>query len=116
MSEFFESFKAAIPGAVVSLLISGIFLHYLQKYIDSKLDEEKKKQEEERKIRRERNEAEQDRRRAAGRMFFWLHRAIVKGEHNGELEAAFEAYQAAEEKQKDIDRRILAAYDTRIDT
>lgn len=36
--------------------------------------------------------------------------AIVKGEHNGELEEAFENLQRAEEHKKEMDREVLAKY------
>lgn len=45
-----------------------------------------------------------------GRVLFWLHHAIVKGEHNGELEEAFENLQRAEEHKKEMDREVLAKY------
>lgn len=45
-----------------------------------------------------------------GRVLFWLHHAIVKGEHNGELEEAFENLQRAEAHKKEMDREVLAKY------
>ena len=43
-----------------------------------------------------------------GRLMFWMHKAIITGDHNGDLEEAFEAYQRAEKARKDLDREILA--------
>ena len=43
-----------------------------------------------------------------GRLFFFVHKAIVTGQHNGDLEAAWEEYQEAEKKKKALDREILA--------
>ena len=36
--------------------------------------------------------------------------SIVKGEHNGELEEAFENLQRAEAHKKEMDREVLAKY------
>lgn len=45
---------------------------------------------------------------ANGRLFFWLYKAIITGNHNGDLEKAFERLQEVEQKKKDLDRRIIA--------
>ena len=42
-----------------------------------------------------------------GRLFFWIHKAIVTGVHNGDLEAAFDNYQKAEQAKKELDREII---------
>ena len=112
IDEFMQGVVAALPGTVVSLLFSGLLLYYLRKYIDVKLAAEEKRRQEDHKIRRQRSELEQRRRRAAGRVLFWLHHAVTKPPPNGELEAAWETYQAAEEAQKALDQQILADYET----
>lgn len=112
MSEFWRAAVTAVPGALVSFLISGLLLHYLKRYIDKKLVSAEAKQQERLKVRKRRSEAEQRRRRAEGRLLFWMHRAIVKPPGNGELEDAWRDYQEAEEAQKEIERSILAEYET----
>lgn len=58
----------------------------------------------------EQRKADEEITHATGRVLFWLHHAIVKGEHNGELEEAFENLQRAEEHKKEMDREVLAKY------
>lgn len=112
MSEFLQAMKAALPGTIVSVLVSGFLLYYLRRYIDAKLEAEEKQREEDGKIRRQRSALEQKRRRAAGRMFFWLHHALVKPPPNGELEAAWTDYTKIEEELKALDQQILAEFET----
>lgn len=112
MSDFWRAAANAVPGALVSFLISGLALHYLKRYFDKKLVSAEAKQKERLKIKRKRSEAEQRRRRAEGRLLFWMHRALVKPPPNGELEDAWEEFQNAEEAQKEIERSILAEYET----
>lgn len=58
----------------------------------------------------EQRKADEEITHATGRVLFWLHHAIVKGEHNGELEEAFENLQRAEAHKKEMDREVLAKY------
>lgn len=112
IEEFFAGVVKALPGAVVSMFVSGLMLYYLRRYIDAKLAAEEQRRKEDHEIRRQRSELEQKRRRAAGRVLFWLHHAVTKPPPNGELEEAWEAYQQAEEAQKALDQQILADYET----
>lgn len=107
--------SAIVGGSGLGCLMSIYLRHFLEKRLNAK---ELAEQE-----RRERREAEERRRReirtrrlqiedelhhAYGRLFFWLHRAVVTGQHNGELEAAMKTLQEVEGKKKDLDREILA--------
>lgn len=112
MSDFWRAAINALPGALVSALISGLALHYLKRYFDKKLVKAEKRQQERLMTRKRRSEAEQRRRRAEGRLLFWLHHAVTKPPPNGELEDAWEEFQNAEEAQKEIERSILAEYET----
>ena len=112
MSEFWHMAINALPGALVSALISGLLIHYLKRYFDKRLEGAERRQKTKLEIKRKRSEAEQRRRRAEGRLLFWLHHAVTKPPPNGELEAAWEDYQEAEEAQKEIERSILAEYET----
>ena len=111
MSEFWRAAVNAVPGALVSALISGLLIHYLKRYFDKRLEGAERRQKSRLEIKRRRSEAEQRRRRAEGRLLFWLHHAVVKPPPNGELEAAWEDFQDAEEEQKEIERAILAEYE-----
>lgn len=108
MNDFWAAVVAALPGVVASALVSGIFLHYLRSYIDKKLKDEEEHRKKEHELRVRRNQLEMQRRHAAGRLFFWLHHAMVKPPPNGELEEAFEEYQRAEAEQKAYEQKILA--------
>lgn len=112
IENFMDGVVAALPGAVVSVIVSGLVLYYLRRYIDDKLKAEEKKREHDLQVRQERSELEQKRRRAAGRVFFWLHHAVTKPPPNGELEEAWAHYQEIEEAQKALDQKILAEYET----
>ena len=96
-------------SAVVSGLVSGVALKYITRYFDKKLEAEEARKKEAEKLRHARAVAEANRRRAAGRLFFWLHHAIVKPPPNGELEKAMDAYNKAEEAQKALEQDILAS-------
>ena len=99
-------------SGLVSALISGIGIYYLHVYLDGKRKESEQAAAQRRSERRKSDVLESQRRRATGRMFFWLHDAIVKGrEHaNGDLERAYEDYNEAEEKQKCFEQELLAEH------
>lgn len=111
---------SGVIGAVVGGGgITGIVFYFMRRYIENKLnakDEEKKKIETKR-LKDEARKKEQRIKRmrvddelqhCEGRLFFWLHKAIVTGSHNGDLEEAFKAYQSAESEKKELDREIVA--------
>ena len=108
MNDFVSAVAAAVPAALVSLVISGLFLYYLRWWIDKKLRDEEEHRKKEHELRVKRNQLEMQRRHAAGRLFFWMHHAMVKPPPNGELEEAFEDYQRAEAEQKAYEQKILA--------
>lgn len=98
-------------SALVSGIVSIFILGYIKRYIDKKLEEadaEKKQHEE---YQHRRNVASSKLRRAEGRLFFWLHRAVVKPPPNGELEEAWAAYNRAEDEAKAIEQEIIAEYE-----
>lgn len=107
-----DAFKQAAVSVLVSALISGVGVFYLQRYLDTKRRESEERAAQRRRERRKADLLESKRRRAAGRMFFWLHDAVVKGvEHaNGDLEKAMEDYNTAEEEQKAFEQELLAEH------
>ena len=107
-----ETLKNAAVSVMVSAVISGIGVFYLQRYLDAKRRESEERAAQRRRERRRADLLESKRRRAAGRMFFWLHDAVVKGvEHaNGDLEKAMDDYNAAEEEQKAFEQELLAEH------
>ena len=106
MSEFWHA------AALLRFLFSGLLLHYLKRYIYKRLEGAERRQKTRLEIKRKRSEAEQKRRLAEGRLLLWVHHALVKPPPNGELEIAWEDFQTAEEEQKEIERSILAEYET----
>ena len=107
-----DALKEALVSAVVSVLISGVGVFCLQRYIDTKRRESEERAAQRRKERRKADLLESKRRRATGRMFFWMHYALVRGVEvaNGDLEKAFSDYNAAEEEQKAFEAELLAAH------
>lgn len=99
---------SALIGAVVGGSgITGIIFFFIRRYIEKKLEtrDEISRRQREQKIMRLKIEDELQ--HCEGRLFFWIHKAIVTGTHNGDLENAFNEYQAAEERKKELDRDII---------
>lgn len=108
MNTTIEGIIAAIIGTVVGGSgIVGIVFLYIRRYIDGKLNarEAESKKRQDLQTRRLKIDAEME--HATGRLLFYIHKAIVTGNHNGDLEAAWNKYQKVEEKKKDLDREII---------
>lgn len=107
-----EVLKNAVLSASVSALITGIGVFYLQRFIVTKRQESEERAKIRRAERRKADMLEASRRRAAGRLFFWLHDAVVKGpEHaNGDLAKAMADYNKAEDAQKLFEQELLAEH------
>jgi hypothetical protein len=88
--------------------IVGIAFYFIRKRMEQKLDSKESEQQKRKAQRIQRIKVEEELQHCEGRLFFWVHKAIVTGQHNGDLEAAFEAYQEAEQAKKDLDREVLA--------
>lgn len=80
--------------------VAGIFFALIRHYIERRLMEVEAREQERIKYKIEQRKADEEITHATGRVLFWLHHAIVKGEHNGELEEAFENLQRAEAHKK----------------
>lgn len=81
--------------------VAGIFFALIRHYIERRLMEVEAREQERIKYKIEQRKADEEITHATGRVLFWLHHAIVKGEHNGELEEAFENLQRAEAHELD---------------
>lgn len=86
----------------------GLLFFYLRYFIDKRLKEREAEDAKRRVTRLRRRKVEDEWYHATGRLFFFVHKAIVTGQHNGDLEASWQAFQHAEELKKDLDREILA--------
>lgn len=89
----------------------GLVFLYIRRYIDGKLNarEAASKKQKEQQIRRLKIDDEME--HATGRLFFFMHKAIVTNTHNGDLESAWTEFQAAERKKKELDREIIAEHE-----
>lgn len=111
-----EFIKQAAVGAVVSglfsLLISGVGVFYLQRYLKDKWEEREAEAARRQAERRREGVLLAKHRRAQGRLLFWMHYALVKGvaQANGEFEESFRDYEAAEEELKTFEQEQLAAH------
>lgn len=107
-----ETIKQTALSAIVSALISGIGVFYLQRYLNDKHRESEQRAAGRREARRRADLLEAKRRRAAGRLFFWLHFGLTRGAEaaNGDLESAWKDYTAAEEEQKLFEQEQLAEH------
>lgn len=111
MDSFLAACVAALPGVVVSALVSGFVLYFIRRYIDRKLEEEEAHRKNETQLRTQRSQLEQRRRRALGRLLFWLHRGVTYPPPNGELEKAMGEFEAVEDEIKALDQKILAEFE-----
>ncbi len=105
---FGEIMKILVTSLVGGAGIAGLVVYFVRRRLEKMLDRreaEDSRRRENRIVRASYNDALQH---AQGRLLFWLYQAIVKGQHNGELEQAFENFQEAERKIKDHDRHIVA--------
>ncbi len=103
-----EVAAVAVSSIVGGAGIVGLLFFFIRRYLERALDRregEERRHRENRVKRASYNDALQH---AQGRLLFWLYQAIVKGQHNGELEQAFADFQAAEQRIKDHDRYIVA--------
>lgn len=107
-----EAIKQAAVSAMVSALISGIGVYYLQRYLSDKHRESEQRAAARREARRRADVLESSRRRAAGRLLFWLHFGVTRGAAaaNGDLEQAWKDYTAAEDAQKRWEQEQLAEH------
>ncbi len=108
MTKFSDIVSVFLTALLGSGCIFGFFIHYLQKYIDGKIDARKEVEEKKKETKIKRNKIEDEMQHAEGRLFFWIVKAIETGEHNGDLRQAYQNFQSAEQKSKDLDREIIA--------
>ena len=88
--------------------ITGLAFFFLRRYLEKKLRAAEELDAQRMHMKKRRLQVDDELHHAYGRLLFWMHRAIVTGSHNGELENAFQALEEAESKKKDLDREIIA--------
>lgn len=103
-----QTIIAAVLGAVFGGSgIVGLAFLYIRRFIDKRLDGRDKETANRKAQRQRRLTLEDEMEHATGRLFFHIHKAIVTGQHNGDLEDAWEEYQDVERRLKELDREIL---------
>lgn len=99
---------AAVVGAVFGGAgLTGLLFVYMRRFIDKRLERREQEDSRRRDQRYRRRTIEDEMEHATGRLFFFIHKAIVTGQHNGDLESAFEEYQQVEKRKKALDREII---------
>lgn len=103
-----EFIELIIGAAVGGSGLVGLLFYLLRRYMEKKLTALEDAAHNRRTARIKRTQIEDEMTHAYGRLLFWLYRSIATGQHNGELDAAYEALQVAEARKKEWDRRIIA--------
>jgi flagellar biosynthesis/type III secretory pathway M-ring protein FliF/YscJ len=102
-----EIVTVVISAVVGGAGFVGLAFWFLRSYIEKRILKNEREEEKRKELSRERKKVDDELQHCEGRLFFWIHKAIVTGVHNGDLEAAFEAYTKAEEQKKQLDRDII---------
>jgi len=113
---------AIISAVVGGSGIVGLLFFFIRRYLEKKIiarEKEERVLKEKKDAARQKAVEEKTRRvqlddelqHCTGRLFFWIHKAVVDGTHNGELDSAWKNYQTAEKNKKDFDRQILAEHE-----
>lgn len=105
MEKYIETIIMAAlgSGGVVGIFFL-IFRYYIEKLLDAR--DEKRRKAHEYQVKKDELGAKKD--HCTSRFLFWMHKAIVDGHHNGDLEEAFSKMQEAERECKEFERRRLA--------
>ncbi len=103
-----DTLNTLIVAVLGSGGVMGIFFFILRYYIQKQLDKSEKKRQEFREEQIHQDELYDKLQHCYGRMFFWIHKAVVTGQHNGDLENAFQKLQEAEDEKKEFDRQRIA--------
>lgn len=111
-----EAVKSAIAAALisgmVSAVISGIGVFFLQSYLKVKAEESSRVRQKRRMERQKKYVLDDNWQHSVGRVLFWIKDSLDKGrEHaNGNLDSAYEDFTSAEIEKKSFERQMLAEH------
>lgn len=103
-----ETILVTVIGAIVGGSgIVGLAFAYMRRFIDRRLDAREHENAHNLEQKTKRLKLDNELGDATGKLLFYMHKAIVTGQHNGELEDAWNHYQEVLQKKEDFDRSIL---------
>jgi hypothetical protein len=101
-----------LPVAAIAVIggpgLVGLLFFFMRRWMEGKLIAAEQQKEITRQNRLRRAQLESELHHAQGRVLFWMHRYVITGERNGDLESSFAALTSVEEKIKEHDREIIA--------
>lgn len=103
-AEVAKTLISAVVGGGIVALFFGLINRSINKKLTAAENDQKKK-----KINRiMRIKLEDALFQTIGRLLFWLYRFAITGDHNGELDKAYKAFEAAEQSRKEFKNGIYA--------
>lgn len=102
---------AIISGVFGGAGLAGLFGYFVKRYFDKKLGEEELKEKTFNAYRTRKAKLDRELQQAQYNVLCWMHRAIITGVHNGDLQKAFDSLQKAEEAKDDLEQEILVSFE-----
>lgn len=85
----------------------GLVFFFVRRYIEKKITDHEVCEKRHRDQQFRRLKLQDSMERAKADLFFWVYRAISTGQHNGELEEAWNKYMEIVEEKREFEREII---------